>query len=79
VGLHFTWFPRSVQVRKAAAEIESALAPFEARPHWGKVFVDQGGRVPSLYPRLADFRELRAAWDPSGKFLNTFVRRHLGH
>src|SRR5690606_40320823 len=67
VGLHFTWFPRSVQVRGAAAAIEDALAPLGARPHWGKVFVDQGGRVAGLYPRIDDFREVRERWDPAGK------------
>ena len=79
VGLHFTWFPRSVQVRGAAVAIEDALAPLGARPHWGKVFVDQGGRVAELYPRIEDFRELRERWDPQGKFRNTFVYRHLVH
>jgi len=79
VGLHFTWFPRSVQVRGAAAGIEEVLAPLGARPHWGKVFVDQGRRVAGLYPRIAEFRELRERWDPAGKFRNTFVYRHLIH
>lgn len=78
VGLHFTWFPRSVQVRGAAAALEEALAPFGARPHWGKVFVDTRRQVASLFPRIEDFRELRARWDPAGKFRNTFVHRHLG-
>ena len=77
VGLHFTWFPRSVQVRGVNTGIEEALAPLGARPHWGKVFVDTGRRVSSLYPRMADFRELRERWDPAGKFGNTFVHRHL--
>ena len=77
VGLHFTWFPRSVQVRGVNGAIEEALAPLGARPHWGKVFVDTGRRVTSLYPRIDDFRALRERWDPTGKFTNTFVHRHL--
>jgi len=78
VGLHFTWAPRSVEVRRAAAAVEEALAGLEARPHWGKVFVDQHRRVAAAYPRAEDFRELRRRWDPEGKFTNTFVDRHLG-
>jgi hypothetical protein len=30
-----------------------------------------------LYPRIADFRELRAALDPDGKFANDFLRAHV--
>lgn len=77
VGLHFTWFQRSVQVRAVNIAIEEALAPLGARPHWGKVFVDQGRRVAGLYPRVDDFRDLRRRWDPGDKFRNTFVDRHL--
>lgn len=77
VGLHFTWFPRSIQVRAVNVAIEEALAPLDARPHWGKVFVDQGRRAAQRYPRIDDFRALRERWDPTGKFRNTFVDRHL--
>jgi alditol oxidase len=50
--------------------IEAALAPFDARPHWGKLF-----RATPVYPRGHDFRELRARYDPAGKFGNAFVDR----
>jgi len=55
--------------------IEAALLPLGARPHWGKVFTEL---EPANYPRLADFRALRAEWDPEGKFDNEYLRRFVG-
>jgi xylitol oxidase len=56
-------------------ELESCLAPFAARPHWGKLFTGQAGPLERLYPRLEDFRALADAWDPLGKFRNGFLER----
>jgi xylitol oxidase len=70
VAFHFTWKPRSAEVRAVLPLIESALAPFQARPHWGKVFL---ASPVALYPRLPDFLELRDRLDPPGKFRNEFV------
>ena len=39
VAIHFTWAPEPDAVRRALVEVERALAPFEARPHWGKLFL----------------------------------------
>ena len=39
VAIHFTWSPEPAAVRRALAEVERVLAPFEARPHWGKLFL----------------------------------------
>jgi xylitol oxidase len=69
VCIHFTWKPLSASVHAALLRIEAALAPFEARPHWGKLFV----RSPApLYPRLPEFRALRAGLDPERVFANAF-------
>ncbi|KJK44984.1 hypothetical protein UK23_27775 [Lentzea aerocolonigenes] len=54
-AFHFTWVPDAEAVRDAVELVERALAPFEARPHWGKVFAAAPGR---LYPRWDDFRVL---------------------
>jgi xylitol oxidase len=78
VGLHFTWFRDQAGVEAVLPAVEDALFPLGARPHWGKVYVDRDSVVPSLYPRLADFRELAAAYDPKGVFRNAFVDRLLG-
>jgi alditol oxidase len=70
VAFHFTWKPLTAEVTALLPRIEAALAPFDARPHWGKLF----GATP-VYPRGHDFRELRARYDPAGKFGNAFVDR----
>ncbi len=60
--------------------IEEALAPFGARPHWGKLFdrvVPGGGDPRDAYPHLDDFRALVARTDPDGTFRNPFVERHV--
>src|SRR5438045_6376036 len=38
VAIHFTWKREPEAVQEMVAQIEDALTPFEARPHWGKVF-----------------------------------------
>ena len=70
VCFHFTWRPLGAAVSELLPRIETALAPFDARPHWGKVFVDSPA---ARYPRLAAFRALRARLDPGGVFDNAFV------
>jgi alditol oxidase len=77
VGLHFTWFRDQAGVEAVLPAIEDALLPLGARPHWGKVYVDRDGRVPALYPKLADFAALAADFDPTGKFRNAFLDRLL--
>jgi xylitol oxidase len=67
--VHFTWKPRGAEVRAVLAQIEAALAPFEPRPHWGKLFA----RSPaSRYGRLPAFRALRARLDPGRVVANAF-------
>ncbi|TQL48805.1 xylitol oxidase [Homoserinimonas aerilata] len=75
VGLHFTWKPRQREVEALLPTLEAALAPFGARPHWGKLFA--AGDLSSLYPRASDFAKLRARLDPERKFGNEFLERHL--
>ncbi|MFF5337228.1 FAD-binding protein [Streptomyces sp. NPDC013181] len=75
VAFHFTWVSDAVAVAPVVAAIEEALAPFGARPHWGKVFSTGPGTLRPLYPRLADFERLMAAHDPEGVFRNRFLDR----
>ncbi len=77
-GFHFTWKQDPDGVGPVLAEIERALAPYDARPHWGKLFTVDPGQVRERYPRLADFRRLRGAYDPDGRFGNAFLDRYIG-
>jgi alditol oxidase len=74
VCVHFTWKPRDAEVHAVLPQIEAALAPFEPRPHWGKLFV---GTPASRYPRLPAFRALRARLDP-GRLLGNAFDAQLG-
>lgn len=75
VGLHFTWKKDWPAVQRVLPLIEAALAPFEPRPHWGKLFTLPPAKVQARYPRLADFRALARDLDPQGKFRNAFLDR----
>jgi xylitol oxidase len=75
VGMHFTWVKDEPAVVPVVAAIEDALAPFGARPHWGKVFTAPPETVKGLYPRWDDFQALLRRYDPAGKFRNAFMDR----
>ena len=77
LSVHFTWQPDWAAVRRALVEIEAALAPFGARPHWGKVFLADAAAIAPLYERLGDFRRLVGRLDPGGVFANDWLRRHV--
>src|SRR5665647_3093449 len=76
VGIHFTWQPAPAEVTDLLPTLEDALAPFDARPHWGKLFADADRHVADLYPRIGDFRVLAEWLDPYGKFRNDYLERH---
>lgn len=75
--LHFTWVPDPAAVAPAVAAVEAAIDHLDARPHWGKVFSTSPERIATLWPRLADFAKLASEADPTGKFRNAFLDRHL--
>ena len=77
VGIHFTWYKNWAAVRQLLPQLEDALAPLEARPHWGKLFTMPAPRVQALYARLPDFQRLLRAYDPGGKFRNAFLDRYI--
>jgi xylitol oxidase len=77
IAIHFTWHPDPVGVRRALVELEAALAPCQARPHWGKVFVADAATIGPLYKRLPDFRRLVDRLDPRGAFRNPWLTNHV--
>jgi alditol oxidase len=77
VGLHFTWTREPEAVARVLVDLEAALAPFQARPHWGKVFLADGAAVAPLYERLGDFAALAERLDPRGAFRNAWLATHV--
>ena len=78
VAIHFTWQPDWEAVRRVLPTVEAALAPFEPRPHWGKLFTMSPEAVRSTYERLPRFVELADRHDPERRFRNAFLDRWLG-
>jgi xylitol oxidase len=77
VAFHFTWINDVPAVIPVLAGIEAQLAPFGARPHWGKLFCTGPEVVSRLYDRLPDFRQLLRDLDPADKFRNELIDTYL--
>jgi xylitol oxidase len=77
VAIHFTWKPDWPAVRRVLPIIERELAPFQPRPHWGKLFTLSPKELRSRYEKLADFIQLTTKYDPKGKFRNDFLNTNL--
>jgi xylitol oxidase len=77
VGIHFTWKPEPDAVARVLVAVEAALAPYSARPHWGKTFSAEAADIAPLYERLPDFRALAGRLDPRGAFRNAWLERRV--
>lgn len=77
LAIHFTWKPEAEAVNTVLPAIEAALAPFNARPHWAKVYTMDSARVRQLYPKFPMFEQLVAKMDPQGRFRNDYLQRNL--
>jgi len=77
VAIHFTWKLEQSRVTRALVEVERALAPFEPRPHWGKLFVADAKTIGPRYERLADFARLLDRLDPRGAFRNGWLESRV--
>jgi xylitol oxidase len=73
VTIHFTWKQDWPAVRKVLPVIERELAPFHARPHWGKLFTMVPSQLHLSYEKLPEFVALCKKYDPQGKFRNEFL------
>ncbi|MDO3698283.1 FAD-binding protein [Curtobacterium flaccumfaciens] len=74
----FTWKKHPTEVAALLPDLESRLAAFNGRPHWGKMSSLDHAAIAALYPRLADFRDLVARADPERTFASAFGERVLG-
>jgi len=77
LAIHFTWKQDWPSVRKVLPMIERELAPFEVRPHWGKLFTIPSAQLQKRYPRSGEFKQLVAEHDPRGTFRNAFLSETL--
>jgi alditol oxidase len=77
MAIHFTWKPEWAAVKPLLPQIEAKLAPFDARPHWGKLFTMKAQQIRPLYPKASPFEELAAQYDGHGKFRNSFLETVL--
>jgi len=73
LAIHFTWKPDWPAVSKLLPIIEKELAPFNARPHWGKLFTMSPAVLQRHYEKLADFKNLAATCAPEGRLRNEFI------
>lgn len=77
VAIHFTWKQDWMAVKQVLPLIEEKLVPFNARPHWAKLFTMSPSRLQSQYKKLDDFKKLIKEYDPEGKFRNEFLEQNL--
>jgi xylitol oxidase len=77
VALHFTWRQQLREVAELLVPLEQVLAPFGARPHWGKVFAADAASIAPRYERHADFVELVGRLDARGAFRNHWLQRSV--
>jgi xylitol oxidase len=77
VAIHFTWKPDWPAVSKLLPVIEKELAPFNARPHWGKLFTISPAELNRIYKKMPDFVELSKRYDPQGKFRNEYLNKNI--
>lgn len=77
VTIHFTWKQNWPAVRKLLPVIEKELAPFRARPHWGKLFTTSPTELKDVYKKMPEFIELSKKYDPQGKFHNEYLNQNI--
>jgi alditol oxidase len=77
VTIHFTWKQDWSAVSKLLPAIERELAPFQARPHWGKLFTTSPKELKSIYKKMPEFVELSKKYDTQGKFRNEFLNTNI--
>lgn len=77
VAIHFTWKQDWPNVSRLLPLIEKELAPFHAKPHWGKLFTVTHEELKKRYEKMPAFLEQVKQYDPQGKFRNAFLDKNL--
>jgi xylitol oxidase len=73
LALHFTWIADTEAVLPVVADLEKALLPLGARPHWGKIFTIAPAELRASYDRFDDFVALVDRFDPQSTFGNPYL------
>ncbi|HUN37196.1 MAG TPA: D-arabinono-1,4-lactone oxidase [Trebonia sp.] len=60
------------------AAFESIMGSVGGRPHWGKMHTLDVSTLTELYPRFADFLQVRDQTDPERRFANPYLDQVLG-
>ncbi|WP_438824871.1 D-arabinono-1,4-lactone oxidase [Bacillus sp. JJ722] len=55
------------------ADMEEIMKRYQGRPHWGKMHKRSNEDLKELYPKFADFQDIRKELDPNGIFLNDYL------
>jgi FAD/FMN-containing dehydrogenase len=69
---------RGMEYKPYFRHIEEIFKNHHGRPHWGKMHTRTAEDFAQLYPRWYDFQRVRAQLDPTGVFLNSYLRSVLG-
>lgn len=77
VAIHFTLKQQIPEVMQLLPVIEQALTPYNAKPHWGKLFTYTHKDLLSRYEKMPAFIDMVKKYDPKGKFSNAFIERNL--
>jgi alditol oxidase len=77
VTIHFTWKQEWDAVKKLLPVIEKELAPFNVKPHWGKLFTIPASQLKTRYKKMPEFIALLKHYDPKGKFRNEFLNTNI--
>lgn len=75
VAFHFSWFMDPAGLAALQPRLDALFAEFDARPHWGKTFAYGGEYLERVYPKYAEFRDLRRRLDPRGVFVTPYLER----
>ena len=77
VTIHFTFKQEWEAVSKLLPVIEKELAPYKAKPHWGKLFTMPASKLASLYEKMPEFKKMIVQYDAKAKFRNKFLKTNI--
>lgn len=77
IAIHTTWKQEIPEVMGILPKMEKKLAPYQARPHWAKLFSIPPSELEKRYSKLNDFRKLMQQHDPEGKFRNSYIEKNI--